>query len=84
MSDTPSNGPTPIDLAKAAKAIYVLQIEYNPGNGGIRVTFPQGCDDVTKLGMLDMARTILTTLRVQQGLAPASGLVIPAHGLPKA
>lgn len=52
-----------------------LVIEYTPTTGEFRVGWPP-CDEVGHLGMLEMAKQILTEARVKRS---GSNLVVPSR-----
>ncbi len=55
-----------------------ITIEWQPANGQINFGWPQ-VDDVIKLGMLEMAKSVLTEVRTKANAASASPLIVPAR-----
>ena len=61
--------------------IFTLVVQWMPQSGQLRVNWPQ-VDDVAKLGMLEMAKQLLTEMRLKAGVAGSAPLVVPAGRLP--
>lgn len=68
-------------IVKRPMNVYQLVIQWSPDTGQVQVQFPN-VDDVSRLGMLEVAKGILLEARVKAGVAASEQLVIPARGLP--
>lgn len=53
-----------------------LTITWSPQTGQIEIGWPN-VDDIVKLGMLEMAKTVLVEMRAKAGMAQPSPLVLP-------
>lgn len=74
--EQPQNGNGAPTMAQSPT--FRLVIEWSPQQGRIEVGWPQ-IDDVAKLGMLEMAKQVLTEARVKSATATQSPLIIPAR-----
>ncbi len=69
---------TPIAPPSSGPVIDIV-IRWMPSTGSIQIAWPQ-VDDVIKLGLIEMAKTSLTEMRLKQA---DSALVVPQGNVPK-
>jgi hypothetical protein len=65
----------------AAPVVLELTIQWSPQTGQLGIKWPQ-VDDVLKMGMLEMAKSVMIEARAQAGMSKPSSLVIPAARMP--
>lgn len=68
----------PIGIPKTAP-IFQLVVQFCPGNGQLAIAWPQ-CDMLTKLAMLEAAKTNLLVDIVKQATGAASPIVTVPPG----
>ena len=64
------------EVAKAAPAVFEIIIQWVPAQGRLQVAGSQ-VDEVTKMGMLEMAKSVI--LAQAQGQRTSSPLIVPGR-----